>query len=659
MMDRKILFPMILGVAGTLLTPGGVWAATANGGVADVSGAENWAPIAIGGGRFFFCLIAGILIAFAFQWILASLSLATGLSAMGGSGKKRDKAWNRYHEQDSRPAAKAVKIEAGIGIWAMITTGVALFCATWLAAELMRFGTRGEAVILGLAIWAGYMMAMMWIEAAALGSLLGAVIGVFKEGLKLAAAPLKAAAGPAAEAAGKGAEAIAEKVREEYRERDAGRGLTDRLRDYIGKINAKGQDRFEIEQEANGLFNDEEIRAMARRGDLQKVDRNRFRELIVSRGDISAEESGQWAEALQSRWNGLREEAQPVEASGFQGKSEQGESGSGFSAVPEVSAKGAQGAQGAQAAAETQGVEKPRGESSPLAADAAQSAGGSGALNRQGGEGKNGVPLTEGGQSRSGEASKTESTIAVAPGFKERLQGFKDFLRTSYRRELNPVRLEQEVELLVVHPEEGYENIEKSVRSMKREEVVRVLRLRMDISSQEAESIADLVDSARTRMLSRSEIREHRMQEATDKALSRLRDRVYALKRPERDYSDFRRDVSAMLEDPKAGLDIHKDDLKGMDRESLFKLFYAKQGISKQDAERMADLAHETVTKARDTGQKIEAETRKRVEEARIAAQAEAEGARKLAASAAWWLFGISVITGAASALGGYLGSRT
>ena len=653
-MVRKLLLPVTLGMVGAVLIPSGLSAApTAYGGVADIPAAENWAPIAIGGGRFFFCLVAGILIAFAFQWILTSLSLATGLSALGGSKGKPDKAWNRYREDKSGPGSKARRIGAGLGLWAMITTGLALFCASWLAAELMRFGTRAEAVILGLAIWSGYMMAMMWIEAAALGSLLGTVMAVFRDGLKLAAGPLKAVVGPAAEAADMGADAIAEKVREEFREREAGQGLTDRLRDYIGKINGQGQDRFEIEQEANGLFNDEEIKAMARRGDLQKVDRNRFRELIVSRGDISAEESGQWAEALQSRWNSLRDESQPVESPAFPGKASQSESGSGFSPIP------APAAQGAQGTAESLGVEKPRGESPPLTADSAQAAGGSAALNRQGVDAKNGMPLTEGSQARSGEAAKTESTLGVAPGFKERLQGFKDFLRTSDRRELNPARLEQEVEMLVVHPEEGYEKIEKSVRSMKREEVVRVLRLRMDISSQEAESIADLVDSARTRMLSRSEIREHRMQESTDKALARLRDRVYSLQRPERDYGDFRRDVSAMLEDPRTGLDIHKNDLKGMDRESLFKLFYAKAGISKQDAEKMADLAHETLVKAGDRAQKIEAETRKRVEEARIAAQAEAEGARTLAASAAWWLFGISVVTGSAAALGGYVGSRT
>ncbi|MDQ2999990.1 MAG: hypothetical protein M3Y08_01825 [Fibrobacterota bacterium] len=608
MMDRKLLFP------------------TAFGGIAGVPAAENWAPIAIGGGRLFFCLVAGILIAFAFQWILTSLFLATGLPALGGSKGKPDKAWNRYREDESGSESKTRKIGAGLGLWAMITTGLALFCASWLAAELMRFGTRAEAVILGLVIWAGYMMAMMWIEAAALGSLLGEVMAVFKHGLKLAVGPLKAVVRPASGAADRGADAIAEKVREEFREREAGQGLTDRLRDYIGKINGQGQDRFEIEQEANGLFNDEEIKAMARRGELQKVDRNRFRELIVSRGDISAEESGQWAEALQSRWNSLRDESQPVESPTSPGKASQSESGSGFSQVT---------------------------------APTAQATGGSSGFNRQGVDAKHGKPLTEGSLAHSGEAAKTEGTLAVAPGFKERLQVFKDFLRTSDRRELNPVRLEQEVEMLVVHPEEGYEKIEKSVQSMKREEVVKVLRLRMDISSQEAESIADLVDSARTRMLSRSEIREHRMQESTDKALERLRDRVYSLKRPERDYGDFRRDVSAMLEDPRTGLDIHQDVLKGTDRESLFKLFYAKEGISKQDAERMADLAHETLVKAGDRAQMMEAETRKRVEEARIAAQADAEGARTLSASAAWWLFGISVVTGVASVLGGYLGSRT
>ena len=45
------------------------------------------------------------------------------------------------------------------------------------------------------------------------------------------------------------------------------------------------------------------------------------------------------------------------------------------------------------------------------------------------------------------------------------------------------------------------------VKEMSREEVSQSLRSRRDLTLQEADSIADLIDAARGRMLSRSEIR--------------------------------------------------------------------------------------------------------------------------------------------------------
>src|SRR5690606_18042029 len=199
----------------------------------------------------------------------------------------------------------------------------------------------------------------------------------------------------------------------------------------------------------------------------------------------------------------------------------------------------------------------------------------------------------------------------------------------------------------------------KSARSMKREEVAQVLRQRKDLSSHEAESIADLIDSARTRMLSRSEISEHRKQESTDKVLSLLRDRIYSLKRPERDYESIGSEIARIMEDPGAALASLKSGVGELDRESLIKVFYTRKGISRQDAEKLADQAELALNKVRETTARIEEETRRRIEEMTSEAGRQAEAARQVAASAAWWLCGIAAATAVAGALGGLLGANT
>src|SRR5690606_14411051 len=144
---------------------------------------------------------------------------------------------------------------------------------------------------------------------------LGSISGAVKEGLKAAGAPLKAAAGSAADAAAASAESIAAKVREEFRSQGATQGLKEKLREYAAKLDSGGQDRFQIESEADGLFEDGEIRAAAFQGKVGKADRRQFREMIASRGDISAEEAEQWANALQIRWENLREESRSQQSS--------------------------------------------------------------------------------------------------------------------------------------------------------------------------------------------------------------------------------------------------------------------------------------------------------------------------------------------------------
>jgi hypothetical protein len=101
-----------------------------------------------------------------------------------------------------------------------------------------------------------------------------------------------------------------------------------------------------------------------------------------------------------------------------------------------------------------------------------------------------------------------------------------------------------------------------------------------------------------------------------------------------------------------------KSELQGLDHSSLVEMFYSKRGISKQDAERMAESAEAAIVNARETAGQIETETRKRIEESRLGATAQAEAAGRMASTAAWWMFGISLATGAASALGGWMGTR-
>lgn len=530
-----------------------------------------------------FAIALGLALAFGFQTILAGAGVAAG-------------AFRR-----ARPPKTARRIGLRLGGRAALGACLPLFAASWMAAFSNRPVTYGGGLWIGIAVWAGFLAVMSLSETAGRASWLGVILRIYRRSLAHFSVPplaQPAAADPAFQAR---AEAEA---REAFRSRRIGESLRDSLKDFLERLSARGPDRFEIDREADALFDDESLREAARRDDLLRLDRGRFREMAASRSDLTVDEVAQWTEALHARWTALRE------------------AGARAAARPPVT--------------ETLPPAPPAPGAPPLAAA--------------------GAPAGKPFEAAAGE--KAGAATAVAAGYRERLQGFKEFLRKADRSALNPDRLERELSHLVLRSENGQETVDKEARTLRREDVARELKQRRDISSREADSIADLIDSARTRMLSRSEIREHRRQEATDQALARLRDRLYSLSRPERDYSAFRHALDRLLEDRLSASPALEKELAEFDPASLQSLFFSKQGISRSDAEKMAEAADAAFRAAEESARRLHAEIARRRDEVRLAAEAEESATRSLAASAGRWLLAISALSAASAAAGGWLGAR-
>lgn len=613
----------------------------------------NWPGLAADGGRLFFSLLGGVLLALAFQWVLTSLAMATGIAADGASSRRSGKRSfyreDRYRRGEYRDESRlherhademlrdqgpdwdepSVKVESAAGIRALITTVFSAFFASWLSAEMIRYGGRTEAVILGLMVWAGFMFTMMWLEASLIGSMTSGLLGAAKGGLKTAIAPVKPAAGALSGITASSAVEIAAKVREEFDARGGSGGMKEKLRDYISRMPSPSFDRAQIERDAEHLFEDQEIHDAAKAGG-NSIDRRRFQEIIASRGDLPPDDQRMLTDTLHDNWNRAVRE---VRRSALES--------------PVESYAGAQTRTTESRASEGRAREASQGGEPALQGETPARASGSAG------------PYVPAASAMSASGMRAAGSTGLSPsGFPARFQAFKDFLRNSDKRDLNPVRLEQEVEVLLLHPEEGRSTLEKSFRDMNRDEVLQTLRNRRDITLQETDAIADLIDASRIRLLSRSEIREHRAQESADRALARIRDWTYSLRRPELDYEGMRGDISRMLEDPKGGLESLRSRISGMDRATLINAFAGKQGISLKEAEKLAEHAEKAMKTAEENAGKIEEETRRRMDAMRRSALENAEAGRKAAATASWWLFVIAVATAAASALGGLAGAN-
>lgn len=142
--------------------------------------------------NFFVAIVAGLILAVAFQLVLTNLSLAAGLNILGPIDVRRNKAGkseknvqSAEREEESTVGETARKISSGFGLWALLTASIALFFATWLAVELSFTASLLTGAILGLVIWGLFYLTMMIVEASALSSLVGGLMRIAFGGLRM------------------------------------------------------------------------------------------------------------------------------------------------------------------------------------------------------------------------------------------------------------------------------------------------------------------------------------------------------------------------------------------------------------------------------------------------------------------------------------------
>jgi len=585
------------------------------------------------GGQLLIAIAAGVVLAFSFQWLLTNLTAAVGLSALrrwvdpvtraawrghrkeGGDRIGRDYALRIAGEREGW-GDSALKLESGLGIWALATSCLALFFACWLAGELIRMRNDLQGAILGLVVWGVFLGTMMRLEAGMASSLSGLVAHKAREGIGLLLGPARAAAGAVAHAreraarreeAVETAEEVAAAVRRElFPEKDPepeGAGIGEKLRDFVrARVKPKALDLARLGQEVKDLLADPEIIAMAKRGELMEIDRARFAGIVAGRTDLDKQQVERMIGALHGTW------------SRFLGEHAPGRPG-----------------------------ERPKGQPKP--------------------------------------AVSRESLVA-------RYRQFKEFLRSTGREELRPERLEEEVKTLVLDPRAGLAQLRQHFQELDRESLIEALKARNDITPEEANRIADQIDLARSKVLSAREQAEHRAGELRDRILAKIRDHVYAAQKPELDYAGFEADFRQLFDDPKAGYAALKERLGSLDRESVIALLSSggsegggmdgedarklvekgeqarerwkeMTGTAMEGMEKLADKIVAAKEAVLERARLVEAETGRRLEAAKIVSQEQAEAARKVAASAVWWMLGIGIASALAAMLGGLAAAAT
>jgi len=205
----------------------------------------------LSGSQFFIALIAGVAMAFAFQFLLSNLSIATGISAGINPTDTNANGWGK----------KIRRIEAKVGSTTVFIVSSAVFAACFLAIKLTLIQQAGLGAIVAIVIWSVYFLLLLWVSSQAIGVLAGAVGTTASSGVQGVIATIGTAL------SGRGAssqimntvEASVDAVTKELRSVLSSGQLRDNLEDYISKLEVPKSRAKDVPNQALSLLSNSNL----------------------------------------------------------------------------------------------------------------------------------------------------------------------------------------------------------------------------------------------------------------------------------------------------------------------------------------------------------------------------------------------------------------
>jgi hypothetical protein len=255
----------------------------------------------------------------------------------------------------------------------------------------------------------------------------------------------------------------------------------------------------------------------------------------------------------------------------------------------------------------------------------------------------------------------------ISPGDDKKFADVKNkiesYLTNTRREELSPERLKSDFERILKSPGLAPNVLTEKLNALDRQAILAMLSKRKDVhaaSPDIVDQVVGAVNFVRERFSSNDEEQKEETKPGiTEKIMhtveDKLRNYFQSMGAHGLDYDRIKQDFITIFHHPKATFAALKTQLSQYDRESLIAMLSEKEELSSEEAERLVGKIEEARHVVLARIEKLESEIKRKAELAKSFALHEAEIIRKSTATAAWWLFGASVISGLASALGGFI----
>jgi ElaB/YqjD/DUF883 family membrane-anchored ribosome-binding protein len=560
--------------------------------------------------QFFVALIAGVIMAFGFQFLLTNFSIAAKISNW-------DEALPDDDDDDESESlgSKVRKIEGLVGGWVLVTVNLALFLACFLAVKLTSIASVDGAAIIGVVIWAAYFLTLVWLGSSAVGSMIGSLIKTAFSGVQGVMGTAGAAIGGkmASDQMVNTVEASVAAVRRELSSAVDPESIRETLQDYVGSLQLPKLDVKEIRGQFEKLLGDVDIKPLAGSDVLKNVNRQTFVDLIKSRTDFSQEEINQVADQLEGVWKqtfGKQQEqkdpnlelvdflkfAAPdlLKSDELNAKLSQileSNSGSGSGGMKRAMQLGVEALVNtvlSRTDLSDLDVEKISGQLQQLTA--------------------------KGTQQAKSLASKVGDKVPALP-FNTAKADVENYLLNTQPWHLNRETIKQEFRDVIYDPEASPGAVLRQLELFNPDYFVGILGRREGFAPEQAAEIAEQLEAVRQEVL--EIVQAAAGEEQSQDLRSRIENYLRSTGKEELNPEGIERDFQALLEDRDAGFEALRDRLSQFNRDTLVQLLGQREDFSPEEADQLIGRLESSRDRVISRAQELQEQAKSKAQELR------------------------------------------
>ncbi|MBD2559237.1 MULTISPECIES: MFS transporter [Nostoc] len=537
------------------------------------------------GPKFLVALVAGVVMAFAFQLLFTNFSVAVGISS-----------WEIDSDSDDESESLGSKIrdvQTKVGSWALITASIALFIACFLAVKLSLIESAFLGAIIGVVIWSSYFSLVIWLGSSAVGSLIGSIANTVTSGFQ--ALMGTATAGIGANTAKKQlvstAEDITAAVRRELTSGFDPEGIRNTLQSSLGSLQLPKLDIKEIRSQFDQLLKDTDLQSVANSDLLQNINRQTFVDLISNRTDLSKEDINRIADQFEGAWQQALNRKNPTEqvinllksATPEELNSEQ--LGERLQELVTVGGGNGKQSNGVMKQAMRYGLSA----AVPAVLDRVNLSNiDVNKITTQLQKLKEKVQdvdvdqITE--QLQKLREQATEQVSARLPISLENTikADVEDYILNSFPWHFNRITLRDEFKEVIYDVNADPTTVRRELEELNQEYFTNLLNQRGDISEARVKEIAEQMESDRQEVL--ETVKQAQAREKGQDFRSRIEDYLRSTGKEELNPEGIERDFATLLEDPEAGFEDLTSRFGQFDRDTYVQLLQQRQDISEEEA---------------------------------------------------------------------------